>query len=495
MMREVGKNRMLAIQKPSPAVSGLRGRALRRITIILFSAIVLAGCSLHASRLNDVSGVVPSSYSRGSNEPAQPAGRWWEEFGDEKLNALVEQVFRHNLDIRQAYERLAQSRALAGIADSARGPVVNVEGSGGRARQSSAGAVLTDDVYRLSAAAGFELDLWGRLKSLSESARLEAQASEEDLRSLFISISAQAADLYYLAEEQQLQIELSDRTIASFQETLNRVERRYREGLVPAIDVYQSRQNLSSAKAQRPLFAQNRAVTLNALSVLSGLAPDAEKERSAAVLPEAPSFNAGLPSQLLDRRPDVRAALFRIQASDERVSAAIADRFPSFNLVGSYGGASDRVRTVLDSPNIFWNILLEAAQPVIDSGRRRAEVDRTEAVLQESLAAYHKTVLEALADVEDALARGAASEERIAMLEETVISSEASLRLALDRYLQGLTDYLPVLTEQLRSFTTQSNLLAARRQLISDRIQLARALGGTWADSVSDDYIGRMAER
>ena len=497
MRREAETPMMFILQMPTRRLPLARGESKgdigKRIALFLFSALLLTGCSLHTTRVKNAPGEVPPVYSTGINEAAPPRGRWWEQFGDGELNALMEQVLRHNLDIRRAYERL-QSLAVAGITDSARGPVVNLESSGGRARQSVNGAVSTKDIYRLSAAARFELDLWGKLRSQSEAAHLDALASEEALKALFISISAQAADLYFLAAEQQLQIELSDRTIASFQDTLDRVERRYREGLVPAIDVYQSRQNLSSAKAQRPLFVQNRAVALNALSVLTGQAPDAGKTGDGAVLPEPPSFNAGLPSQLLEHRPDVKEAFLLIQAQDKRVSAAIADRFPSFNLAGSYGGSSDKVRTVLDSPNIFWNILLEAAQPVIDAGRRRAEVDRAEAALRESLAAYHTTVLQALADVEDALARGSASEERISMLELTVSASEASLRLALDRYLQGLTDYLPVLTEQLRNVTSQSNLLAARRQLISDRIQLARSLGGEWADSISSDYIIRMAE-
>ena len=171
-------------------------------------------------------------------------------------------------------------------------------------------------------------------------------------------------------------------------------------------------------------------------------------------------------------------------ASDARLAAAVADRFPSFNLIGSYGGTSGKVRTILDSPNIFWNILLQAAQPVLDAGRRKAEVDRTSAVFRESLTVYHKTVLNAFREVEDAIARGSATKNRIKMLGEVVSASDGALRVATDQYMQGLTDYLPVLTEQLRHFTAKSNLLTAKRQLISDRIQLARALGGKWVEDV-----------
>ncbi|HDZ84025.1 MAG TPA: TolC family protein [Nitrospirae bacterium] len=167
----------------------------------------------------------------------------------------------------------------------------------------------------------------------------------------------------------------------------------------------------------------------------------------------------------------------------------MANRFPSFNLVGTYGGASTKVRNILDSPNILWNILLQAVQPVIDSGRRSAEVERTRAVFREKLAAYHKTVLNAFKEVEDSLIKNSSSEKRISMLKENMAASENSLRIALDRYIQGLTDYLPVLTGQLHNFTAKSRLLAAKRQLISDRIELARALGGEWTDEIMKEYL------
>ncbi|MBL7032443.1 MAG: efflux transporter outer membrane subunit [Nitrospira sp.] len=452
---------------------------------ILILLLIIAGCSVHSPLINDVTVDVPDSYSSEEAIPAPPIGRWWERFEDDKLNELMDEALRYNLDIARAYERLQQSLAIVKTISASRGPALNIEGSGTRAKQAG---VITN-AYQLSAAASFEVDLWNKLGAKTEAARFDALASEEDLRALYISISAQVADLYYLAVEQRAQLELSDDTIESYQDTLKRVERRYRHGLVPAIDLYQSRENLSSARAQRPVFEQNLATTLNSLSVLTGRFPDTKIGGSSKELKDAPGFLVGIPSQLLANRPDIRAAYLRINAADERVGAAVADRFPSFNLVGTYGGSSDKVKNVLDSPNILWNIILQTALPIIDSGRRKAEVEKTEAVVRESLAAYHQTVLNAFKDVEDALAKGRAFKERISMLEETVSASESSLRIALDRYTQGLTDYLPVLTGQLRLFTAKSGLLKARRELISDRIQLARALGGEWTDEIINEYL------
>ena len=464
-------------------------RRLFKSLFLVLITLTLTGCSIHKSIIKEPVVDIPSSYSTAELNTSPPVGRWWEHFGDERLDQLIEYAFRNNLDISQAYERLRQVQALLRITDAAGGPSLIIDASGGRARQTGLSVTNTSDTYALSVAASYEIDLWNRLDAGTEAARFDLLSSEQDLKALYISISARLTDLYYLAVEQRAQLELSDHAIASFNDTLDRVERRYRGGLVPALDVYQARQNLYLAKAQKPLFESKLKETLNALSVIAGRFPEPDIGGDASELIDVPRFSAGLPSKLLTNRPDIQAALFRLKASDERVGVAIADRFPSFNLIGSYGGGGEKIGTVLDSPNIFWNILLQAAQPVLDAGRRKAEVERTVAVFMENLAVYHKTVLNAFREVEDSLTRISASSERIVMLNETVNASENSLRLALDRYMNGLTDYLPVLTEQVRHFTVKSDLLSARRQLIFDTVGLARAIGGEWTDKVFQEYI------
>ena len=458
--------------------------------LILLLILTLTGCASYKSMMHSSVLDIPSSYSNIDNKPAPPAGKWWEQFRDVKLNYLMEETFIHNLDIAQAYERLEQSKDILLKTDSARGLIMNLEGTAGRRQQSVLSRSVTTNNYSLSAAAKYELDIWGKLKSGTSAAKFDVMASEQDLNALYISISAQLADLYYLAVEQQAQLDLSDKTIDSFEDTLDRVERRYRSGLVPALDVYQSRANLASAKAQRPIFESSFTTSLNAIAVIIGRFPDRKSIYIAEEMNVPPEFNAGVPSQLLMRRPDINAALLRLTASNERIGAAISDRFPSFNLSGNYGGSSDKLKDILDSPNIIWNILMQIAQPILDAGNRKAEVNRTKAVFRENLALYHKTVLNAFREVEDSLAKSRTSKERIMMLGDTVSASENSYRISLDNYMQGLTDYLPVLTEQLRHFTAKSNLLTAKRQLLSNRIQLARALGGAWTDQIKTYQYG-----
>jgi len=454
---------------------------MKNSILIIAVFIILVGCSVHKANIKEPVIDMPVNFSDQSGETSF-SGRWWKKFNDEKLDLLMNDTFRNNLEIVQAYERLQQSLSILEKTDASRLPNLGIEGSGGRVRQSGTFGTVTSNAYSLSAKASYEIDLWNKLDSSTKAARFDMLATDQNLKAFYISISAQVAELYYQAVEQRAQLALSDKTIASFHDTLERVERRYKEGLVPSIDLYQSRQNLAAAKAQRPLFESNLAVTLNALSVLAGRFPDREIGGSSMTLIVAPDIEAGLPSQLLMNRPDIRSSLMKLKASDERISTAVSDRFPSFNLVGSYGGASDDVGTILDSPNIIWSALLQIVQPIFDGHRRKAEVKRSEAEFRGNLAVYHQAVLNAFREVEDSLARIKASKKRIAMLNDQVNASNNSHRLALERYMQGLSDYLPVLTQQLGLLNAESSLLQAKRQLISDNIQLARALGGEWVD-------------
>ena len=459
---------------------------------LLLPALALSGCALHRPQPATLPVTPPASYSeQAAGAAAAPLGHWWERFGDPRLDALMAEAFAGNLDLAQGYARLQQAEAVLQTTGAAQKPTLDLNGAGGRRRQAAmGGAAATDDTFSLSAPAAFEIDLWQKLASRTEAARFDREATREQLKSLYLTVSARLADLYFLAVEQRQQLDLADRNIAAFADTLERVERRYREGLVPALDVYQSRQNLAAARARRPQFENTLAATEHALAVLVGRYPDRQSAGEREELPAAiPAFTAGVPSQLLARRPDVESNLQRLRASDARIAAAIAERFPALRLTGAGGGASSVLGDLLASGNVFWNLLLNVAQPIYDGGRRQAEVARTRAVFEENLAIYHQSVLTAFREVEDALVAGRTDEERIARLGERVAASDAALRLSLDRYLQGLSDYLPVLTAQGLNFDAQSQLLTARRQLIADRISLARSLGGEWLEEEIEQKV------
>jgi NodT family efflux transporter outer membrane factor (OMF) lipoprotein len=448
----------------------------------LIMIVLLAGCSLHKPTEITLSVDPPQVFleQQMTGETSPLLGQWWLVFKDEQLNQLMSELFEQNLELTQAVARLEQVEALARITRSAESPVLSGGGNVGRSSQPGLSDDFIGNNQQLSLAASYELDLWGKLSAQSRAAELELSASRQDIQTLYLGLSARLADLYFLAIEQRAQLLLTDQSIASFADTLSRVENRYNLGLVPAVDMYQARQSLAGAQAARYLFQASLGEVEHAIAVLTGRYPEPSSGDSLEQLPGAPDlFDAGIPAQLISQRPDLQAALQRVEAADHRVAAAIADRFPSISLSGGYGSLRQDVTAGLIKGE-FWSLLGNLAMPLVDGGRRRAEVERKEAALREVVANYQQKVLIAFQEVEDALVNNYATEQRVERLAETAEATGATLRLSTDRYLAGLVDYLPVLTAQRNDFDVSSRLLAARRQLLADRISLARALGGDW---------------
>lgn len=462
--------------------------------IAIFS--VMAGCTLHEPSKVPLPVDPPAGYLayRENRVSHAPTERWWLAFQDAELNRLMEELFRQNLELTQLIARLEQVESLVRINRSARLPFLSADGSLSRSRQPALNEDFTGNTEQLSLVAGFELDLWGKLKARTKAAELDYAAGQEDLQTLYIGLSARLADLYFLAVEQRAQIALNNQLVASYVDTEQRVERRYRLGLAPAIDMYQSRQTQTAARAIRYLYEARLAEAEHAISVLLGRYPEQNKSGPLAELPPAPELpEVGVPADLLSNRPDLRAALTRVGAADERVAAAIAERFPSISLSGGYGTLRQDVTAGLLTGE-FWSLLGNLTMPIVDGGRRRAEVDRQEAALREAVALYQQTVLSAFKDVEDALANNYATAQRLEQLAATAEATGATLRLSTERYLAGLDDYLPVLTAQRADFETRSNLLSAQRQLLTDRISLARALGGSWMRDLMNARLQREKE-
>jgi NodT family efflux transporter outer membrane factor (OMF) lipoprotein len=461
---------------------------LKRLLAVPILLFLLTGCATHqqqsAGPLN-----LPGAFPAAVSDQQTLSGRWWQIFQDPDLNRLEEKLFAANLDLVQGHARLSQSEALLRQSRALRYPSLTLDAQTGSSRQVSQPKDLQGESSQLSLTAGYEIDLFKKLSSRSQAAEFNYQASQNDLQSLYLSLSAQLADLYFLAIEQRMQLALADQTIAGHSDSLQRVEDRYRLGLVTALDLYQARQNLASARASRLNTEQTLTVAENALAILLGGYPGTQKFSEQAVIPyPPPQLPSGLPAELLQNRPDIRAAYLRVSARDADIAAAIAERFPSINLIGSYGlSQSDLTGTLISGD--FWSLLLKLSQPLLDGGRRKAEVERNRALFTEALAAYQMTVLRSFQDVENALNANRTLAERIEHLSDQESATRAAQRLALDRYLNGLSDYLPVLAAQIFHFSSQSQLLTAKRQLISQRISLARAIGGSWmAEQLHADH-------
>lgn len=451
------------------------------LAAILFLALLQA-CSPRVHMEGDtLPGPLPEGFTRMAAMPSatMPEGtNWWNSFGDEHLSSLIQEALARNLDIAQAAARLRQARAIYRGENAGRFPFVDARYQ--RSRESRPGFFGTNSgtSYSASVAAGFEIDLWKRLANKATAARLEEKALGEDLRTARLTVSAQVADLYYEIVAGRMRLSVLERAIGSREEAAELVERRYQRGLAGPEELYRARQGLADARARRPQIQASIARAEHALSVLAGRYPESPSWPMAIELPGIKElFPRGMSTRLLLERPDVRAAFLRLKADDHRVASAVAERFPSLDLAGEAGRSSTAFSTGA-IVGAFWSLAMKAALPLLDAGKRRAEVERARAVVEEDLARYRQAVLRAFQEVEDALVANDTDEARMHELERRAGASASSLELARERYRKGLADYQEVLAAEAAYLDLQDSLIAARKALVSDRITLVRAIGG-----------------
>lgn len=453
-------------------------------------SLVLTSCSIYRPRKSAAPPVdLPERFSEASEidavlAQAQPSpDRWWEAFGDDKLNELILRGLSDNFSLRQAWARLDAAIALARIEGAARWPQLNLDA--GAARDVRAvdygGGYVSFRTRRkaVTPAASYEVDLWGKLRFGTAAARLEARAGRRDLDAAAMTLAANVADVYFAIIEQHARIDLINQQSEVNKTYLDLTKLRFGHGQASALDVYQQRQQAALVSAELPLVKSRLEVLEHQLAVLLGQTPDTDLGVGRAVLPDLPAAPpAGIPAELLKRRPDVRAAELRAVAADHRVAAAIADRFPSLRLNASMPFQAAHFSNVF---RVFvWSISAGLSAPIVDGGRRRAEVDRTRAVVAERMNNYAAVLLAALQEVEDALVQERRQLAYLERVDEQVKIAHETLREARASYVNGLGDYLPVLTA-LRALQQLELLqLREKKRLLEHRIQLYRALGGSW---------------
>jgi len=455
----------------------------RSILCLVLLPLLGSGCTVHPVPNRSGSPVpIPAAFS--ASGAAEGSGLWWKEFRDPKLDKLVEQALADNLGLRGAWARLRQANALARQAGSALYPEVGVEAGVSRARTEVAGATARANLFSVGVAASYEVDLWGRVRSVTSAAELDAEASRDDLETAAISVAATVGDVWYSLVEQRQRLDVLKEQIKAGKTLLGLVEHRFAQGQASALDVYQQRTQLANTRGLVPPVEARLAVLEHELAVLLGRVPTDLVAPERGRLPELPPLpDAGLPVTLLHRRPDVRAAAVRLAAADHRVAAAVADRLPAVRLTGGAGYASNSFHKLSVRP--AWNMGSSLLMPIFDAGRRVAEVSRTKARVDEALAAYANSVLQAVREVEDALIQESKQREFLVSIQLQIKLADATLRQAKLRYANGLSDYLPVLTAVQALQRLQRVEVTARRRMISFRIQLYRALGGSWPQELA----------
>ena len=481
---------------PSPP---LHRRAPVAVGVLTVMCVLLPlGCAgWRGVRQPDIA--MPDAYLRAHAEGVYVENQWWPTLNDDQLNQYMEEAFANNLTVRQGAARLRQFDAQRKVARASWFPSISAQGtiteSDAVEESSESGGTIPGGIdlseltkpskYSAGVSAAYELDVWGKLAAGRAAAVADLRASEDDLRAMAISLAAQVARSYYQVVELQQQRALLDHTIASFVDSREIVQARYERGVAPSLDVYQAETTLAGARAQRVLVESSLAQAEHAFAVLLGRAPQNDLVPADTPLPdELAPVPPGLPSELLERRPDVRAAYWRLLAADRRAAEAVAQRFPSFGLTGALNGSSDELSEVIDPEHMVWQAIGNIVLPIFEGGRRKANADRAEAAWDLQLAAYQQVVLQSLREVEDTLVGGRLQQEYLEQLSIQVQAASATLRLATDRYLRGVSDYLPVMSAQTAHLGAQRSRIAARRAQVDLRIGLLTALGGDWTDAV-----------
>ncbi len=476
-----------------------RHRFTTNIILIIFLAASLSSCSLYRAK-KDIAfhEGLPDSYAEGTMS-GPITDRWWEDFNDGKLSELITRALSDNLDLKRSWARLDQAHAIADQASSSWWPQITADAGASKTRinvpkmspaEGSTPQRTTN--YDFGVGASYEVDLWGRIASLDRAADYDLKATRMDLESMAMSIAAQVTEVWVALIEQSSKRTLLQSQLKTNETYLDLVELRFGRGLASSLDVYQQRQQLASLRARMPLIESQIRVLKHQLNILLGKSPESGIGPILSLLPELwPQPQTGIPAELLTRRPDVQAAKMRVSSADERVGAAIADRFPALRLSAGTGYTAGSLSELFD--NWIWNIAGSVSATVWDGHRKNREVKRTKSVLEEQVALYEKTFLTALKEVEDALIQ---EEKQRIYVEKLGIQRELAqktLTEARQRYINGLGNYLPVLTALQTHQETESSLLTAQKQLVSYRIQLCRALGGTWTSGLEKNTDKRNA--
>jgi NodT family efflux transporter outer membrane factor (OMF) lipoprotein len=445
-------------------------------------AVLLGGCA--ASRINERPTVeVPPSFKEASAFRAAPlntpvADEWWRAFNEPALDELQTQLVAENQNLRIAVAQYRAAQAALAASRSSLFPVIGLGISG--TRSSFPPTQQMEKVVSLSGSASWELDLWGRLSSQVDSAKARLEASQADLAAAQLSLQSLLAQTYFSLRAEEAQIALLDRSVTAYARSLQLTQSRYEGGVVSAADVAQAQTQLKNTEAQRVEARSNRAQLEHAIAVLVGKPPAVFNLSASSKLPSLPPVPQQLPSQLLQRRPDIAAAAFRVAAAQSQVGAARAAFFPAVSLSASTGFRADGLAGIISAPNRFWSIGPALALAAFDGGARQAAVDTAIAATDQATASYRQTVLTAFQEVEDNLVLATSLQEQAALLQESLVAAQRSVEIANDQYKGGTISYLSVVTAQTSALAAERSLLEARTRSLVATNQLLKNIAGRW---------------
>ncbi|MFZ3215762.1 MAG: efflux transporter outer membrane subunit [Candidatus Acidiferrales bacterium] len=461
----------------------------------LFAAtlVSISGCTVGPNYIRPTAEVpadfkeTPSNWKQAQPSDALAKGQWWEIYQDARLNDLEAQINVSNLTLKAEEEQFAQARAALRITRSGLFP--NVTGGFGASRTHLApnqplynAATESKDYndFAIPVDVSYEPDLWGRVRRSVEASRSEAQATGADLANVSLSVHAELASDYFELRGLDAQKQLLDSTVQSYEQALELTEHRYHGGLASAVDVAQAQTILDTTRAQAVDVEVLRASYEHAIAVLVGK-PAAEFSLPPIPLTVPPPvIPPGLPSDLLERRPDIAAAERRVQEQNAQIGVAKAAYYPLVTLGGSGGFESAAFTTLLQGPSGFWMLGGQAAETLFDGGLRRGTSEQAKAAWNQSVDNYRQTLLVAFQEVEDNLAALRILEDEASKQADAVAAAQHSLSLSITRYKGGVTNYLEVTTAQSAALSDEVTAVTILTRRLAASVLLIKAIGGGW---------------
>ncbi|WP_205746684.1 efflux transporter outer membrane subunit [Duganella callida] len=467
---------------------------MMRPLMLALLAAGLAGCSLAPTYRVPESVAPAAAFQEAPGwKQAQPAdalarGQWWKVYGDDGLNALQDKISMGNQSLQAALARLQQARAQTQFAGANRYPTVEAKAGATRARTSvnspgfKPGAEPVGNNYSLGLDLSYELDVFGRVRNQVSAAEAGEQASTADVATLELSLRAELASDYFSLRSDDAQQQLLDRTVEEYAKALQLTENLFKGGAAASIDVAQAQAQLETARTRAADLRLHRAQTEHAIAVLLGENPSSFKLAPQALADGVtpPAIDPGLPSALLERRPDVAAAERRVAAANASIGVAKAAYFPVFSLAAAFGYDSTQTGSWLQAPSRAWSVGPLAALTLFDGGRRRAQNEQAQAAYDEQVANYRNTVLAAYRDVEDSLAALRELERQSVSQAAAAAAAGRALEQSNYRYKGGVATYLEVSVSQNAALQAQLAASAIQLRRMQASVQLVKALGGGW---------------
>jgi NodT family efflux transporter outer membrane factor (OMF) lipoprotein len=423
-----------------------------------------------------------AGWTQATPADAHDKGEWWTLFNDPVLNELEQRVMTSNQNIAAASAAYAQARALVREQRAEIFPSVDLAAGTARSRSNNVntGASSTSNNYRVEIGASWEVDVWGRIRRSVESAKANAAATAADLANARLSAQGELASDYWQLRETDAEIALVKATVDAYQRNLQITQNRYDVRIAAKTDVLQAQTQLASTQATLAGLDSQRAQLEHAIAVLVGESPETFSIATADWNPTLPAVPAAMPSDLLQRRPDIAAAERRVAVANAQIGVQKAAYFPTLNFSGTGDSSATAVSQLFNASTYLWSLGLTATETLFDAGARRASVDAARAAYDETVANYRQTVLSAFADVENQLIALTVLERQYELRKQASVAADEAEQLTLNQYRAGLVDYTNVVSVQATAFNARTTLAQAMRDRQTTTVALIQALGGAW---------------